>query len=106
MEAVANPAGQPLARVEKRLADDRPCQIDCTKLLAEHELLVKVLSVDSDELPVGGARTRNGKLLVVHLASGGVVPSRPGYRDYPVGATVQTTQGVLRVAFEVRVHKV
>lgn len=106
MDVLANPAGQPLVRVEKRLDDDRPYRVDCSRLLAKHELLVKVLSVDCEELPVGSSRTREGKVLVVSLGAGGIIPSRPGYKDFPVGATVQTTQGVLRVAFEVRVHKV
>lgn len=105
LEIKATQAGQEQELAQKRASEERPFSIDCTDLLREYELIVKVLSVSANGLTTGAAQTRTGTDLEVILG-GGSVPSNLPSKDFKVLVTAQTTQGTLAVSFGVRVYKV
>lgn len=113
-DATASPPGKPPALITRRAQDARSYMVDCTALLREHELLVRVLdttpptALAPDAAPAGLRIQRavvwgTCTALLIDLAGGEPAAGRPS-QDWPVSVRLKTTQGYLNVALMVRVH--
>lgn len=107
-DIVARPPGQPPARVDLRVGDARTVRVDCRPLLREHELMVRIDDVKTvSGVAVQNQRVRAGTLLEA-LFMGAAEPgtslnaARPS--DCALRFQVSTTQGVLVVDLQVRLH--
>jgi len=104
IDAVADVAGRPLAAVEMRHGEVRPCKINCEKLLREFEMLVSVKEAHTAGLTVHSSYVREG-------TSGEIVlqapwPIKDSFKEYPLEVLVNTTMGVVSAAVLVRVYGV
>lgn len=107
-DATATPPGKPPALITRRAQDARSYRVDCTALLREHELLVRVMETTPDTAPAGLRIQRAAvwgtcTALLIDLAGGEPAAGRPS-QDWPVSVRLKTTQGYLNVALMVRVH--
>lgn len=104
MNVIAKPPGQSPARIEKRANDERAYSIDCAPLLALHEMLVCVVSIDATPgLELGTVRTREGRYVEARIGAC-AVPAPEPHRDFNLRITLKTTQGTFEVGASVRVH--
>jgi hypothetical protein len=106
-DAIAQVPGKPLPRVDLRPGDDRTFTVDCSQLLRQHELLVRMELAESASghlVAIEKSRTRGGIMIELQLA----VPRASTvvkHEDVKLTLVAVTTQGRLRLTVVARVHE-
>jgi hypothetical protein len=101
---LATKPGTPTVKVEKRTADNKVFQIDCSPLLSNNELVHGEVIVNSPILNITNVSPKLGKYIRFRAEGGPVdVP----YADYLVSFLVQTsTNSELSIPINIRVYSV
>ncbi len=100
----ASKPGAPAPKTEKRTADSKIIQIDCSSLLAGHEIIFGEPKVTSPTLNIPKVETKLGKFIRFRVEGG---PTDIPHMDYLVSFMVQTSTGnELSVPVTIRAYSV
>lgn len=103
LTVIANSPGEPTPACSKFAAEGLTALIDFTGRLREHELLVRVLSVDADGAIIQSHRCNGGRFVQLVLGAD-TVPAGQAHLDRNIKFVALTTQGSVSGSLAVRVY--
>ena len=101
---IATKPGNAPPKIEKRTADSRVFELECTPLLSNNELVYGEVRVDSPVLKITELKPKLGKYVRFRVEGG---PTDIPHEDYKITFMIQTSSGnELSVPVTIRVYSI